>query len=204
METGVRKEVSKSAMTVDKVYTAEFQKEGTKTAQLRQTVVTKSHYPSKRVTNSLQDNPFSASEDFGFATEEFSNEETRVAWIDVPPAVSVDDVLGKLPEHATLYKVLANRPIVTDSQMYSIENPELDLTMDDIADRQIVRFSTGHEKAGQIVLDTNGKPQYRAVFYSNTAKEDIDQRTEKADDFFASDAIKAEMSGASMIVGQSI
>jgi hypothetical protein len=32
-------------------------------------------------------------------------------------------------------------------------------------------------------MDGNGKPQYKAIFFGKTAKEDIDRRNEVSDDF---------------------
>lgn len=200
-ETTVRKEVSKSEVSVDKVYKGEYQKEGTMTAQLRQTVKTDTFYPSKQVSNSHQDNPFSL-EEFGFSETKYENQEQRVAWLDIPQGLSVEDVLGRIPAEACLYKILSNRPILTDSQNYAIEQ-EL-RTLDNFADSQIVRYGENHEKAGQIVPDANGKPQYRAVFFSSTAKEDIDLRDADPVNSYASDAIKAEMQGAGAIINQSL
>ena len=76
--------------------------------------------------------------------------------------------------------------------------------MDDYANSQVVRFGDSHEKAGQLVLDANGKPQYRAIFYSNIAKEDVDGRTEHAEDFYASAQISVEMSGAQVMAEQTL
>lgn len=197
----VKKVVTTSPISVDKVYTSEWQKENTKTAQLRQEVTIVSSYPSQQVSNSHQDNPFSV-EEFGFGTQEYENKEKRVAWIDVPPQASVSDVLGKIPNDATLYRVMSNRPIITDSQAYAIDNPEIELSLDDIANRQAVRYGEGHEKAGQLIPDANGKPQYRAIFYSNSPKEDVDLRTEAAEDMYMSPEIRAEIVGASAIVTQ--
>lgn len=200
-ENRIRRVVSMTPISVDKVYAGDFQKEGTKSAQIRQAVKTTSFYPSKQVTSSHQDNPF-ALEEFGFGEQSFENIENRVAWIDVPANCSADDVLAKLPENSVLFRMMSNRPILTDNQVYSIEANQK--TMDNYANSQVVRFGKGHEKEGQLVLDANGKPQYRAVFYSNTAKEDMDGRTEQADDFYASTQISVEMSGAQVVSEQTL
>ena len=197
----VRKEVTISAITVDKVYKGDFQKEGTMSAQIRQEVTTVSFYPSKQVSSSLADNPFKTTE-FGFEETDHSNTEKRVAWIDVPAGVSADDVLAKIPVDANLYRIMSNRPILSNHQAYSIEAGQK--TLDDYANSQVVRFGEGSENAGQLIKDANGKPQYRQVFYSNTTKADVEMRTEKADDFYASALIRAEFQGASTVVGQSL
>lgn len=199
---GIQKTVTKTAISVDDIYKGDFQKEGTKTAQLRQVVKTTALYPTKQVTSNHQDNPFSLV-DFGFKATPYSNEENRVCWIDVPEGISDKvDVLAAIPKDATLFRMLSNRPILTNHQLYSIEANQK--TMDDYANSQSVRFSKGHEKAGQLVADANGKPQYRAIFYSNTPKEDVDMRTELAEDFYASVQMRAELSGAHVIEGQTL
>jgi hypothetical protein len=198
----IRREKSVTAISVDRIYLGDFQKEGTKSAQIRQTVVTKSFYPSKKVTSSHQDNPFTIAE-FGFEEADFTNEDKRVAWIDIPVAISnPDDVMAAIPKDGVLFKCLSNRPIITDNQAYAIEANIR--TMDEIADKQVIRFGKEHDEAGKIILDANGKPQYRAIFYSNTAKEDVDSRTEKAEDFYASVNVKTEMAGAQVQNSQTI
>lgn len=200
-EDRIRKVVTKTPISVDKVYAGDFQKEGTKSAQIRQAVKTVSFYPAKQITSSHQDNPFALGE-FGFEEKDYENTENRVVWIDVPANCSIDDVLAKLPKESVLFRVLSNRPTLTNHQVYSIEANQK--TMDDYANSQVVRFGNGHEKEGQLVLDANGKPQYRCIFYSNTAKEDIDGRTEHAEDFYASTQIRVEMSGAQVMAEQTL
>lgn len=200
-ESRIRKVQTSTPVTVDDVYVSDYQKDGTKTAQLRQVVTTKAYYPSKQITNSHSDNPFQLS-DFGFEETEFESVESRVAWVDVPESASKDDVEGKLSPESTLYRILSNRPIITDSQEHAISSPEIELTLDDIANKQVVRYPKGHAQEGQIILDLNGKPQYRAVFFSATAREDEDTRNAVADDFYITDEIRAELHGASAVVNQ--
>ena len=198
---GVRKQSSKSPLAISRVHATQWQKEGTLTAELKQTVTTKSYYPSKSVSNNMQDNPFSTA-DFGFSEQEYTSEEKRVAWVDVPVGSTVESVatkLGSIPE-ATIYKVLANRPIITDSQNYAIT---AGLTsMEIIADKQAVRYPEGHPQAGALILDTNGKVQYKATFFKSTAKADEDLRTASATDFYATSTMNAELAGVSVSVQQ--
>lgn len=208
METNsnIRKEVSKSALTVSKVSKSDYQKEGTMTAELRQVVETVSFYPTKSIANSLNDNIF-AMKDFGFEEQQFPNKETRVAWIDVPANLKQADVeaqLKNVPE-ATLYRVLSNRPIIADTEQYAIDNPELpNVTIDTFANRQVVRVPKGQENEGALAL-TNGKVQYRRIAFSKTQKEDVDMRTTAPEDFYASAEISAELNGKIHILeGQSL
>src|SRR5690606_5703625 len=85
-----------SPITLDKsLYTSEYQKAGTLSAQLRQVVTSTALYPTKQVTSNLQANLF-GTQDFGFEKKEFTNAEERVAWIDVPANATDDLVKAKL------------------------------------------------------------------------------------------------------------
>lgn len=203
MENSIRKTSTKTAITVDKIYASEHQKAGTKTAQLRQVVTNKSFYPSKQISNDLQDNVFSLAE-FGFQEKEYTQIENRVCWIDVPSIIeNPDDVVAKIPANATLYRIMSNHPIISSNQEYAIS--EGLRTMADYANSQVVRYGDNHPSAGQLILDDNNKPQYRAIFFSASFKDDVDNRTQEAEDFFASAEIKAEMTGSTnVIAGQAL
>lgn len=187
----IRKEVTKGELTVDKLYEGQYQKEGTQTAQLRQVVSTKSFYPTKSIANDKQDNVFGM-EEFGFEEKEYENNENRVAWIDVPEGATIEEVQGKLSRFpdSGLYRILGNKPILTDNQKYAIKTEIA--TMDQFANSQVVRFPEGTENAGKIALDLNGKPQYRAVFFKKEGPVDQDLRTNDAE-FYASAEIQAEL-----------
>lgn len=191
----ITKNVTKSGIEVFRVYESEWQKEGTLTAELKQTVKTVSLYPSKSVSNNMQDNIF-GNEEFGFENKEYVNEETRVAWIDVPLGSTVESVVEKLNKFpaATIYKVLSNKPILNDSQVYAIK-AEL-TTQDVIGDRQVVRYPKEHEDAGSLVLDNNGKIQYRVACFKTTATEDIDARTAEMQDVYMTPNVAAEFNEA--------
>lgn len=194
VNSSIRKEVSKSAISISRVYKSDYQKEETLTAELKQTVTTNSFYPTKSVANSLQDNIFSMS-DFGFEEQSYENKEVRVAWIDVPEGMTKEQVQVKLSsvEGATLYRVLSNRPIISDTEQYAIDNPELEVSLGDFANRQAVRFPKGHESEGELATDANGKVQYRRIAFSKTNAVDTDNRTEDPADFYASPELEAEL-----------
>jgi len=199
----IRKEQVKGAISVSRVYENEY-KEGVLTAELKQTITTKAWYPSKQIATSHSDNLFGM-DDFGFEEQEYTSTETRVAWIDVPVGTTKEQVEAKLaacPE-AVLYRILDNKPILTDSQRYAIGNPDLDLTLDQIADRQVVRFPEGHEEAGKLALH-NGKVQYRSVFFKTSSCEDIDNRTEDPAEMYLSEALKAEINNITVVEGQGL
>lgn len=190
----VRKEVSKGALEVSRVYAADYQKEGTLTAEIKQTITTKSYYPSKSVSNNLQDNPFSTSE-FGFSENEYTAQETRVVWVEVPLGSTVEAVAAKLASlpDANIYKMLANKPILSDNQLYAIGAGLT--TKDIIADKQVVRYPTGHPQAGQIILDPQGKVQYKATYFKTTAMADQDLRTADVNDYYATPNMNVELAG---------
>ena len=189
-----RKEVSKGALEISRVYAADYQKEGTLTAEIKQTITTKSYYPSKSVSNNLQDNPFSTSE-FGFSENEYTAQETRVVWVEVPVGSTVESVAAKLASlpDANIYKMLANKPILSDNQLYAI-GAKL-TTKDIIADKQVVRYPTGHPQAGQIILDPQGKVQYKATYFKTTAMADQDLRTADVNDYYATPNMNVELAG---------
>lgn len=202
----IKKDVTVGNLEVSRVYTSDFQKEGTQTAELKQKIKTITSYPGKVVENSLQENIFEANE-FGFEDKNFENIETRVAWIDVPVGTSVDAVKAKLAQHpgACLYRILSNRPIIADTEQYAIDSPDMEVTLDDFANRQVVRFPAGSPDAGNLALDSNGKVQYRRIAFSATAKADMDTRTADPADVFMSAEISAEVNMQdSIIPSQSI
>lgn len=189
----VRTEVSKGGLEISRVHATAYQKEGTLTAEIKQTVTTKSFYPSKSVANNFQDNPFNAA-DFGFVDKEYDSVSKRVVWVDVPVGSTAESVAAKLAAlpDATIYRIYANKPILSDNQLYAI-NAGL-TTKDAIADKQVVRYGENDERAGQLILK-NGKPQYKADFFKSTATADQDLRTEDPADFYATPTIKVELAG---------
>ena len=214
-ENSIKTEKAIGKISVDEILTSEYQKEGTVTAQLRQIISITSHYPSKRVTNNMQDNLFDV-EEFGFTTNQYVNTENRVCWLDVPTNTTVEALLKKIEQNpeACLYKVMSNKPILTDTQEYAIKAGIR--TYDEFANAQVVRYPEGTklkltadseeetDVSGQIVLDKNQKVQYRRIFFSKTAKADLDYRTEKENDVYMSDDIKTELLGAAANVKQVI
>ena len=184
-ERGIRKEVKTSSIAVSRVYAANYQKEGTLTAELKQTITVDSYYPAKSVSNSFQDSLF-PTKDFGFEEKSFTAEETRVAWIPVPAGSTLEQVQAAIaakPE-ATIYRILGNRPIVTEEGV---------TTLNIIGESQAVRYPQGHDQAGKLILDANGKPQYKKTFFKSSKMEDVDMRTAEPSDFYATPAVKAEL-----------
>jgi hypothetical protein len=201
----IRTEKVIGEIKVDEIFTSDYQKEDTVTAQLRQVIKITSYYPTKRISNNMQDNLFSIDE-FGFEEKAYVNSENRVCWLDVPKNTTIEQIVEKLEKakDACLYKVLSNKPILTDNQEYAISQNIR--TYDEFANSQVIRYPEGtkiegengemEDVSGQIVLDKNGKVQYRRVFFSTSKKADLDYRTQKEDDFYMSEDIKSELYGA--------
>lgn len=206
---GVHVETSKSNITVDNVKSTEFSKPGFMQAQLRQVITTKSNYPSARVGNSLNDSLFAVNEFAGIELKEFTSNETRIAWMDVPTGTTVEDVVARLAKapKANLYKILSNSPILTEEQKSSIERGQR--TMDFFAGRQAVRYPDGVEKdgvdvSGQLIPDQNGNIQYKVNAFSSVGADDIDNRTTNIEEHYFSPELLAEFKGAGVIEGQNI
>jgi len=202
-QTGISHSSSRTAISLDRIYKNEFQKEGTLTAQIRQVVTTTSVYPSKRVGSDLQNNLF-ATQDFGFENQIFTSNETRVAWLLIPQNSTEAEVLAKIElankNGACIYRVLSNTPILDENQKYGISAGLT--TKDNFANSQAVRYGVGHAKEGQLTLDKNGNVQYRRTFFWNSPMDDQDARS--ASDVYLSAELAAEMKGASIMTGQSL
>jgi hypothetical protein len=172
-ESNVVKTQKRSKVKCTLVSKGNYQKDHTLTAELRQKVITTSKYPGMQISNDMQQNVFSM-DDFDVKPQEFTSEETRVAWIDVPENTTVKDVQDKIPEKATLYRVLSNSPILTNSQKNAISRKLI--TLDTIANAQVLRYPAGHESEGEIILDPEGRVQYRKIFFWKEHREDQDLR----------------------------
>jgi hypothetical protein len=204
METtnnAARQQVVKSAIKVRRIFANDYQKEGTLTAELEQEVTTESFYPSKRVKSEFQSNLFDAKQDFGFEEKEFTSTEKRIAWILVPMNATIEEITKRLAEkkESTIYKVLSCEPILDDAQKYSISIGQR--TLDQYAGAQAVRFGAGHPDEGKLIL-FNGKVQYRRTFFMDKPQVDIDNRSNGK--VYLSAALQAELSGASMLQGQTV
>lgn len=191
MSNASRIEVKKGKVTVELLKVSDFQKEGSQTAQIRQSIETTSFYPSKQAGNSMSD-PLFDNKEFGYEEQSFVSNENRVAFQNVPENVTIEQVQARIDanENSFVYRVLSNHPILSDSQKYSIKVGLK--SKDDYANSQIARYGEASEFAGEIVKDQHGKPQYRATFFTFTGK-DVDLRNAEVTDFYASPEIAMEL-----------
>lgn len=192
---------TRSKISFSRLYKASYQKEGSKTLEVKQLIKTTSSYPSKKYNSSLQDALFNES-DFGATTNEYTQEETRVAWILVPENKTETEIklmLNNLP-NSCIYKVLSNEPILDENQKQSIANGLK--TKADFANSQVIRYGDNSDKAGQLILDADGNVQYRRTFFSKEVKADEDYRGNGQT--YMSREIEMEFEGASVYFDQTV
>lgn len=212
--SSIKHDITVGPVTIEgEPYVSPFQKKDTVSIQLRQVIKDHATYPSARVSNEKEDNLF-GEEEFGFTGgQEFTSTQNRVAFMDIPVGTTVATIQAKLnalPD-ACIYKQLSHRPILTSGQMNAIQNPELDYTLDKAAKSQAIRYpendaTLANGTAGKLILDADGKIQYRATFFSKTEKADIDERGEV--DYYVSSELADELRGivinASLVAEQGI
>ncbi len=160
-------------------------KAGVHEVELAQVVSETRDYPSKRANTGLGDGLMSES-DFGFPSNSFTNESTRVAWVAVKPGTTTEQVAAMLKAYpnAGIKRVLSNQPILSSEQKSAIA---AGLTTEAIiafgstgTGGQLRRYGANDSagRAGQPILDRNGKQQFAInVFVQDvTASPDVDLR----------------------------
>lgn len=126
-------------------------------------------YGIKNGASSL-DSPLFPSKDFGEG-ETHVNESKRVFFLSVPDNM---DTVEKVQEHLKnfpnlhLFRILSNKPILSNEDLAAIENGKL--TLDTKANSQVVRDNEGR------LVGFEGKPQYKRICLSTEFKEDEDLR----------------------------
>ena len=193
----MEKSKSYSKITIDSVSASQYQKAGTLTAQLRQVVTTTTVYPSVKINDGMSDSLFGSSE---FTQVEegqtYENTENRVAWINVPAGTTVQAVQAKLDalyaagKEPCIMKKISNHPILSDGQKTAIAKGYK--TMDDFANKQVIRYGGNHQLAGSLILDDNGNPMYKRTMFIGDKVED--ENDCHPDNVFMSAEIAAEAS----------
>jgi len=192
---GISKKTTVGPLKLERVYKNQYQKEGTQTAEFKQTVTTVSSYPSKSVASSLEDNLFTA-EDCGFESQDYTNKSTRVAWLNVPESLTEEQVRAKLESNpnAMIQRHYSNHPILSSQQEYGIKSGLT--TKDAIAESQLLRYPKGSENEGEVILDREtGKPIYKIDVFRTSKVEDVDTRNADKDDYYMPESLKAEVEG---------
>lgn len=191
---GITHEVTVGPVTIDgEPYVSQYQKKDTLSIMLRQVINTRSTYPSAKISNNMQDNLFDL-EDFGFGDGQvFNSVQNRTAFLDVPTDSTLAVLTEKVKSYvdACIYRVISNKPILTDSQLSAITNGIT--TYDVFANSQAIRFPESHETTPNLlILDAWGKVQYRSTFFSRTEKSDEDYRGATAEGYLSPE-LKAEL-----------
>lgn len=174
---------TRDKIIISKLFRNKYQKEGTLTVELKQTVHSSVTYPPKKsVADRSLDNPFFNEPEKG---KTFTRSKTYVAFLDVDEELNIEGVqkiLDKFP-NSIIYKILSNHPILDSTQQTyydSLEDKiEKQQYYDVIANQQLI------QRHGSIILDGNGKPQYLATYFSTTFIEDIDLRTKLITDYYS-------------------
>jgi len=196
----IQKKIKKSAITVDRIYVSDYQKPGTKRAQLRQEIETEATYPSVQPKSG---GLFSIEEFSGVEGKTYKNKETRVAFIDVPEEISAKAVverLSKLPK-AALVKVISNAPILDGNQRYALSQGTAE--METFANSQVLRYPVDSEHEGMLIPDKNGKIQYKVVNFEPSVEEGqdlIDLRNADPADYWATPELEAELEDSLAVV----
>jgi hypothetical protein len=181
-----------SKVTVLKVQVKDFGDRKSQFAVLKQEFETK--YPSGQ--NNLQDSIIDASE-FESNTEPIKS--TRHAlyplplnWGQAERATSMEAGVAKAKEmfegklvnfpDARIYRIMSSdvNDVLSTSQKEMIAQGKSTKTLAEYQESEATKYGDSHENAGQKILH-NGAPQYRGLFFSSTATEDIDER-EQADE----------------------
>lgn len=141
-------------------------------------------YGIKNGASSLDSQIFST-KDFGEG-ETHKNESKRVFFLSVPETM---DTIEKVQEHLKkfpnlhLFRILSNKPILSDEDLASIKNGKL--TLDTKANNQVVRDNGGK------IVPFGDKPQYKRICLSTEFREDEDLRD--SGDAYTSPEIWEEM-----------
>jgi len=145
-------------------------------ALLRQDVTT--IYPAVGASNNKAGVLFNA-DDFGDGNE---YTQKRYTLIKVPKGITAEKVEDQLKalrdsgKRPTIYKILSNdiMDVLTDNQIYAIENGLGEMDYDDYKEKNIVRNSEE-----EVVTDPWGATQYSEKFFQPDFKEDIDLRVKE-------------------------
>jgi len=192
-QSPIQRKLQRTAVKVRELRPGEYQKKGTITAVLEQLVVTTSIYPGIRTTSNLQQNMF-GEEEFSAEPQEYVSKTMRVAFVNVPEDKTAEQVQKAIPKNAHIYRILDNRPILSDNQKNAIDRGLT--TLDVIGDGQALRYpdldenGKPHPHAGELIL-FNGKVQYKVNMFWMSPKEDIDYRGKH--DEYRTPKIKAEL-----------
>lgn len=181
-----------SKITIEEVSPNKYSNEYLQ-ARISQIVKKTTTYPTSNISNEQVDSVFSI-EDFGenMKGQDYENEERRSLFIKVPLGSTIESVQETFDEKAPngkLTKILSNHPILTEGDKVSISKGNI--TLDQKAEKQLVRFSVNHPKTPSKPITYNDKYQYRVIGFSATGDaEDVDLRTQTKDDHYIPESLR--------------
>lgn len=201
----IKKTTTFSPIQVVEFKISQYQKKGTKTATLKQYVETESIYPAVQLNDGLSAaiTPTSSFTAIGEGRK-FTNKETRTHFHLVPENYTLEQLQNDIIKadaqarangsQLRIVKRMSNNvaTLLTDGQKSAITNGLKKL--EDYAKSMVCRFGKDHVQSGQLILDSNGNPQYRDMVLSMT-KELTDTNTCGNGDCYIPDFLKAEMQG---------
>ena len=197
MSNATRETVVFGLIMLDLIKTGEFQKSGTKTAQLRQIVTKVSYYASKQANDNLTES-FYKNEDFGYSEQPFTSKEERVVFMNIPVSETEEGLKAKIANapKARIYKILSHFPILSSAQENAISRGLK--TRNEFANKQVIKYGEGTvingvDVSGELIL-FNGKPQFKVTKFSASGKVDEDLRPEQTG-FFSTPEIETMMTG---------
>lgn len=100
----------------------------------------------------------------------------------------------------TKFMILDNFPIVTEQEGHDIQNPEMEITLNILANSQVLRYPEDHPLAGRLVLDVNGKVQYRRTEFSKEPQPNVDLRKAEKSYTYMTPEIEAEINQTPRII----
>lgn len=201
MSNATRVTTTRGKVTFSRLYKAEKQKAGSKTVEVKQTITTTSYYAGKKYNSDLQD-ALVSDDAFGAEEQSYTNTSTRVAWILVPSdftEAKVKELLAKSPKQC-IQQITSNAPILNENQQAAITNGIA--TLDSFANSQAIRYGSNSENAGQLILDSAGRVQYKVNVWKKEATEDEDRRGNG--EYYVSAELVEELEGAGIYVDQNL
>jgi len=161
-----------SKLRVEKVTQHAFKSELFQ-AEIRQEI-TKT-YPSRSVGNNMQ-SAFAPKSMYNLPENSYGQK--RVCWVDVPKGWTKDDAQKQLDSlyangaNPCIYQVLSFEPILTDSDYGYMDTLSEDDRVEFLENKkekqQVINPETGE------IAEKNGKTIYRRLFFSDTARADVD------------------------------
>tara|TARA_R110000796_G_scaffold231853_4_gene349922 strand:+ start:9909 stop:10250 length:342 start_codon:yes stop_codon:yes gene_type:complete len=91
------------------------------------------------------------------------------------------------------FMILDNMPIVSEQEGHDIQNPDMEITLNILANSQILRYPGDHPLSGRLVLDVNGKVQYRRTEFSKEPQPNVDLRKPDRSYTYVTEEIEAEI-----------